>query len=176
MMPSRLPATTRSRRLSLRCDGLLKRHFGQRERGRSASQGEHVGIMIGVSRKHEGDDLGFVVPTGREERPNRTIDDAAGQHFLFRSLAFALEEAAGDAPRRIRIFAIVHGERQKVDAHPRGRGVTRGDEHHGVALPDNDGSVRLLGQLAGLNGQGVLADLNLTLVHMASMGSRSPVR
>src|SRR5262245_30511948 len=54
--------------------------------------------------------------------------------------------------------------------------MTCGDQHHGVALPDDDGSVRLLRQLACLDRESLLTNLNLTLVHKASMGSRSPVQ
>ena len=44
-----------------------------------------------------------------------------------------------------------------------------------VATKDDDGAISLLGQLAGLQRDRLLSDLNVTLVHTASMGSRSPV-
>ena len=94
---------------------------------------------------------------------------------LLGRFAFALEESAGDAARRVGVLAVIDGQRQEVDALTRGGRMAGGDEHHRVALPDDDGSVRLLGQLACLDRQVLLADLNLTLVHKASMGSRSPV-
>ena len=61
------------------------------------------------------DDLRLVAPAGREERPDRAIDQAAGEHFLFRRLALALEEAAGDASRGVGVFAVVDRQRQEVD-------------------------------------------------------------
>ena len=44
-----------------------------------------------------------------------------------------------------------------------------------IAEPNDDGPVGLLGQPPRLERQCGLADVNLTLVHKTSMGSRSPV-
>ena len=158
-------------------DRLLERHLRQRQRRGGAGDREHVAVVLDVGRDHERDDLRFEVPAGREERTNRPVDAAAGEDFLLGRLAFALEEAARNAARGVGIFAIVDGEREEVDSLARGVGMTRRDEHHGVALADDDRSVGLLGQFACLDGQGPLADLNLTLVHNEPrLGSRSPVR
>ena len=62
------------------------------------------------------DDLRLVAPARGEQRADRAVDQAAGEHFLFGGLAFALEEAAGDAARRVGVFAVVDGQREEVDA------------------------------------------------------------
>ena len=91
--PSLLPATTRSSLLCLALlegrvddvlavdeadadagDRLLERNLGERERGRGAGDRQHVGVVLGVGRQHERDDLRLVAPARREERPDRPID------------------------------------------------------------------------------------------------------
>ena len=139
-------------------DGLLEGHLRQGERGGGAGQRQHVTVVVGIGRNHRGDDLRLVGPAGREQRPHRAVDHAAGQRFFFSRLAFALEEAAGDAARGIGVLAIVDREGQKVDALAGTRRVARRDEHHGVAQPDDDGAVGLLGQPPGLDGQGLRAE------------------
>src|SRR4029077_20441995 len=85
---------------------LLEGNLGERQRGRRAGDGHDIGVVLAVSGQDEGDDLGLVAPAFGEERPDRSIDDATGQHFLFRRFAFALEETTRDAPGRVRVFAV----------------------------------------------------------------------
>ena len=83
-------------------DGLLERNLRDGQRGRGAGDRQDVGVVLGVGRQHERDDLRLVAPAGREERPDRPIDQPAGEDFLLGGLALALEEAAGNASRRVR--------------------------------------------------------------------------
>ena len=133
---------------------------------------EHVGVVLRVGREHQRDDLRLVAPAGGEQRTNGPVDHARGEDFLLRHLAFALEEAAGDASRGVRVLAVVDRQRQEVDALARARRTARSDEHHRVAETDDDGTVGLFGQLAGLEGKGLGADLEFARVHRAwSVGS-----
>ena len=154
-------------------DGLLERDLRERQRRRGAGDGEHVGVVVGVGREHQRDDLRFVAPAGGEQRTDRPVDQAAGEDFLLGRLAFALEEAAGDAARGVGVFAVVDRERQEVDAFARARRVARRDEHHRVAQADDDGAVGLLGQLAGLDRQGRPPSGMSRLCIEPSAGSRS---
>ena len=122
-------------------DGLLERNLRDGQRRGGAGDRQDVGVVLGVGGHQERDDLRLVAPAGREERPDRPIDQPAGEDFLFRGLAFALEEAAGNASRRIGVFAVVDRQRQEVDVARacRARG---GDEHHGVARADDHRAVR----------------------------------
>ena len=79
---------------------------------------------------------------------------AARQHFLLGRLAFAFEEAAGNAARRVGVFAVVDGQRQEVDSFARIGRAAGGDEDHRVAVADDDGAARLLGELAGFEAAG----------------------
>ena len=172
-----MPATTRSSLLCLRCgkrrvddelaideadahggDGLFDRHLRERQRRAGAGEREHVRVVFGVRRQHERDHLRLVRPAGREERPDRPIDHAAGQRFLFGGLAFALEEAAGNASRGVGVFAVVDGERKEVDSFTRARRVAGGHEDHGVAHADDDRAIGLLGQTARLDREGLGAE------------------
>jgi hypothetical protein len=135
--------------------GLFNGNLRQRERGAGAGQRQHIRIVFGIGRQHERDHLRLVVPAGGEQRPNRPVDHAARQRFLFGGLAFALEEAAGNAAGGIGVFAVVDGERQEIDSFTRARGVTRRDEHHRVADADDDAAVGLFGEPARLDRQGV---------------------
>ena len=138
--------------------GLLDRHFRERQRRAGAGQREHVGVVFGVGRQNKRDHLRFERPTGGEQRPDWPIDHAAGERFLFGGLAFALEEAAGNAARGIGVFTVVDRQRQEINSFARARGVACGDEHHGVAHADHDGAVGLLGEAARLDRQGMGAE------------------
>jgi hypothetical protein len=63
------------------------RNARQRQRRRGAGDREHVGIVVGVGRDDERDDLRLVAPAVGEERADRAIDQAAREHFLFGRLA-----------------------------------------------------------------------------------------
>ena len=143
--------------------------LGQCERGGRAGDGQDVGVVFAVSRQDERDDLGLVVPPGGEQRTQRAVDDATGEDFLLARFALALEEAAGDPPRCVGVFAVVHREGKEVDSFTLCGVIAGGHEDDRVAVPDDDGSVRLLGQLACLDRQHVLADRDFTLVHSACL-------
>ncbi len=100
-------------------DRLLERDARERERGRRAGDRQHVRVVVRVGRQHQRDDLRLVAPARREQRPDRPIDHAAGQHFLLGRLALALEEPAGNAARRVGVFLVVDRQRKKVDAFAR---------------------------------------------------------
>ncbi len=145
-------------------DRLLERNLRQRQRRRGAGDGEDVGIVVLVRRQEQRDDLRFIAPARREQRTARTIDQAAGEHFLFRRFALALEEAAGDAPRGVGVLAVIHGQREEVDPFPRAGRVAGGHEDDRVARSDDDGTVCLLGQLAGFEGNGAGSNPDLALL------------
>ena len=141
-------------------DGLLERDLRDGQRRRGAGDRQHVGVVLGVGRHQQRDDLRLEAPAGGEERPDRSIDQPAGEHFLFRGLALALEEAAGDASRRVGVFAVVDRQREEVDV-ARAGGARSGHEHHGVAGSDDHRAVGLLGELAGFEGHRAGSDLDL---------------
>ncbi len=146
-------------------NGRVERNLRQRQRRRGAGNRQHVGVVLLVGRENQGDDLRFVPPARREQRPDRPVDHAGGEDFLVRHLAFALEEPAGNAARRVGVLAVVDGQGQEIDVLARAGRATGGDEHHRVAEADEDSPVGLLGQLAGFERKGLRADLQFTRMH-----------
>ena len=70
-------------------------------------------------RENRRDDLRLVAIALDEQRADRTVDQPRDQRLALRRPAFALEIAAGNAARGKRLFLIIDGERQKIDAGPR---------------------------------------------------------
>ena len=137
-----------------RCaDGAVERDAGDRQRGGSADHGGNIGIDLRIGRHHGRHDLHFVVETFREQRTQRTVDQARGQDLLFAGTAFALEETAGDLARSVGALLIIHGQREKILV---GFGILashHGDQHHGVVQTDHDCTTGLARDLAGLQCQ-----------------------
>ena len=62
------------------------------------------------------DHLRFVqIPFG-EQRPDRAVDQAAGEDFFFGRAAFALDKAARELARGVGVFAVIDREREKARA------------------------------------------------------------
>ena len=97
-----------------RTDRPIERHAGDRQRGGSADQRGNIGVNFRIQRHHGSDDLDFVVEIIREQRANRTIDQAAGQRFLVGGTAFALQEAAGNSTSSVSFFLIIDRHREEI--------------------------------------------------------------
>ena len=78
------------------------------------------------------------------------------------SLAFALEEAAGDPSGRVGVLAVVDGQRQEVARHG-ARLHAGGGEDDGIAEADDARAVGLFGDVAGLERKTLRADLDGSL-------------
>ena len=110
---------------------------------------QHIGIVIGVGGEDEGDDLRLAFEAFGEHRPDGAVDLATGEHFAFAHAAFALDEAAGEASASVGVFAVVNGEREKIDAFA-GIGIGGGGGEDNVIAQANDGrALGLLGEFSG---------------------------
>ena len=90
-----------------RAHGPEKRHPRQQEGRRGADHRRHVGIVLAVSRNRARLDLHLVaIPIGKE-RPNRPVDQPGGEDFLGGRPPLALDEAARELPRGIRLLAVI---------------------------------------------------------------------
>src|SRR5690606_17030121 len=129
-------------------DRALERGAGQRQGGRGTDQGRDVTVDFRVQRHHRGDDLDLVLVVLREQRTDRTVDQARNQRFLLGRTALALEEATGDAAAGVELLLVVNGEREEVLAFTRALGGDGADQQYGVIHLDDDGATGLAGDLA----------------------------
>ncbi len=140
-----------------RGDRAVERNAGKRDRRRGADQRRNIGIDLGVDRHHRRDYLYFVVEAVGKQRPDRPVDQARGQRFLFGRSAFTLEEATRDAAGGIGLFLIVDGQRKEILAGLRLLGGDDGNQHDAVIEAGQDRAARLAGNFARFQRQCVLA-------------------
>jgi hypothetical protein len=136
-----------------RADRAHEGHAGKREGRGDGDHGEHVGVVLEVMLQHGHDHLRVVAVALREERADRTVDEAGDQRLLLGRPALALEIAAGDAAGGEGLLLVVHGEREEVDARLRLLGGDDGGEHDALAVGRENRAVGLAGDLARLEGQ-----------------------
>ena len=134
-----------------------ERKLRNRERRRGTHERAHVGRVIGVAREHRRDHVGLVVVAVRKQRADRAIDEARDEHLAVCEASFAFEEATGDLSSGRKLLDEVDGEWKEVDAGARLR-PGGGDEHRGVAVGDEHGARRLLGDASRLEMHGTAAD------------------
>ena len=140
-----------------RADVLGDRDRGDRQRRRGAVHRQDVVGVDVVHRHRLADELGLAVPALGEQRADRAVDHPRGQRRLLARARLAAEERARDLARGVVLLLDVDRQRQEVDvAQVAGR---RGAEDHRVPGAHDDGSARLAGELSGLEGDLVAADL-----------------
>ncbi len=133
---------------------------GQDERSRGAEDRQDVRVIHAVGGDRPGLDLDFVAIVGREQGANRPVDQARGEDFLGRGAAFSLDESAGELAGGIDLFPVVHRQREEVEPFAARRG-DGGHQAHGIAQPDDDGAVSLLGEPAGFQAEGLAVERDL---------------
>ena len=110
-----------------------------------------VGLTLSADSTDAMTCVSLLEPFG-EQRPERPVHDAAGEDLLVPLPPLALEEAARDLTGGEGLLDVLAGEREEVEARAfvarHGR-----DEHDALAVGDEDGAVRLLGETARLEGQ-----------------------
>ena len=99
-----------------RADRAVEGDVRERERAAGAVDAEDVGVVLLVGRVDERDDLRLVAEGLREQRADGAVDLTGGQDLLLGGAAFALDEAAGDAPAGVGELAVFNGQREEVDA------------------------------------------------------------
>ena len=65
-------------------------------------------------RQHRRDDLRIVAIAVGKQRADWPVDQAGDKRLLFRGPPLALEIAAGNAPRRKRLFLIIDGQGKEI--------------------------------------------------------------
>ena len=160
-------------------DRAEERNAGQREGGRAADHRHNVRIVLQIVAEHGGDNLDFIAEAMREERTDRTVDQAAGEHFLLGRTTFTLEEAARDLAGSEGLFLIVDRQREEILPRLRGAHAHGGAEHHGLTIGDEHGAIGLTGDLAGLEDELAAAPVEFLaeiIEHVLSFTSSDAMR
>ena len=135
----------------------IERNIGDGQRRRSAVNAADIGIILRVCREHHRNDLGLAAEALGEQRADGAIDLAASEDFFFARPAFTLDESPGETSAGVGVFAVVHGQREKVDSLSRvGVGASRG-EHHALSTANDRRSMRLFCKFTGFKTQGFAA-------------------
>ena len=121
------------------------------QRRRCPDDAEDVGIVLPVGAQHNALHLDFVVPSLGEQGPDGPVNHAAGEDFLFRGAAFALEVTAGKPARCSGLLAIIHREREEILAGLGDGGGHGRDDNDGFSQLNGDGAVGLLGEFSGFD-------------------------
>ncbi len=111
--------------------------------------------------EHGGDHLRLVLEAGREQRPDRAVDEAGGERLLLGRAPLALEIAARDLAGGKGLLLVIHGQGEEVDAGPGFLGGNGGGEHGGAAILGEHRAVGLAADAAGLELEGAAPPFDL---------------
>src|SRR5581483_1282435 len=132
-----------------RANRAVERNVRDGEGSGRAVDPSHVGVVLGVGRKYESDNLGFATEAFRKKWANRTVNLAAGKNLALARPAFALDEAAGNAPAGIGVFTVINRKREKVNSFAGIRIGSGGRENYILADAYDHRTMGLLGQFSG---------------------------
>src|SRR3546814_17752085 len=91
-------------------------------------------LRLTIVGKNLRDHIDFVIETFWEQRADGTVDQAAGQRFLFSRAAFPLEKAARNASGGREFFLIMNGTGEKVLPFLHGFGGRDCPQPHGFPI------------------------------------------
>ena len=97
-----------------RSNRAVKWHAGNSQSCRCCDHGRNVRINFGVHGKDVNNDLNFIEETFREQRTNRTVDQAGSERFFFARTAFTLEEASRNTAGSVSLFNVINGQREEI--------------------------------------------------------------
>ena len=121
-----------------RADRPGERQVADHQRRRGTVDREDVRVVLPVCAEQQGLDLHLVEIPLREQRADWAIGDAAGEDFLLRGPAFALEEPSGETPGCGGLLAVIDREREKVQARTGLGGAAGCDQNDGFPELDGD--------------------------------------
>ena len=145
-------------------DRAHERNLADVERRRSRIHRQEVRLTRTVALDERAVHLDVVVVAVGEERTDRTVAHAGRQDLLGGRTRLALEEAARELARRVKLLTILALKREEVDALPRRIGVGHRREDGVVTVRNGDGPGRLLRQEPGLDHEVRPRDVDLELL------------
>ena len=144
-----------------RGDGAVEGDAGDGQRGGRADQGDDVRVHVAVYGHDRGNHLHGVHEAGREQRPNRPVDEPRSQRLLVRGAPFAAQEAARDLAGGVELLLVVDGEGEEILPRIGRRIGDHGAEHHRVAHRRHHRAGRLTSDLVGFQNHAMIAELEL---------------
>ena len=140
-------------------DRAFERQAGNHGGGGGRVQCDDVIGIIRIDGEHGFDDLHLIAQGVREQRTQRTVDDAAGENGLGARAALTAEERARDLAGGIHLLFHVDGQREEVVVLLRAGTGGGGRQNHRIIIKiGGDGTIRLLGETTGLEAQRALAE------------------
>ena len=158
-------------------DGALEGDARHHERRRGGVDGQDVVGVLPVDADDRDDDLGLVAVAVGEARPQRAVDEPAGEDGQVGRPALTAEEAAGDAPGGVHALLDVDRQGEEVDALADDRAALAVTSTWVLAQGGDDRALALERQLAGLEREGLVgARDRAPTTTMGSAIGRSPLR
>ncbi len=145
-------------------DRALEGHVRDRQRRRSAVDGQDRRVVLHVGGEHRGDHLDVVAHALGEQRADGAVHQAGRVDGVLAGPALPLEEASRDLAGGVHLLLEVAGQREEVDAFPGLLGDGRRDEHQRVAVPHGDRAAGLPGQPAGFEDERASGNVQLDAV------------
>ncbi|MNZ72610.1 hypothetical protein D3C78_909910 [compost metagenome] len=131
---------------------------GQRSRGTDHRSDVRIGLLAGGN--DGADNLHFVHEAFREQRTDRTVDQARGQGLFLGRTAFTLEEATRDLAGGVGLFLVVDRQREEALAWIGLLGTDHGHQHGDIVVDGNQhGAGCLTGNAARFESNGRLTEL-----------------
>ncbi len=136
----------------------LERQAGDHGGSGCGVQGDHIIGVVGVDGQHGFHHLNLVAQRVREQRAQRTVNDAARQNRLGRRTALTTEEGAGDLARGVHLLFDIDGQREEIVVFLRAGAGGGGGQHHRIIIQiRGDRAIGLLGKTTRFETQGALA-------------------
>ena len=142
------------------CAGAVKRDIGNGCGNGRAQHGDQLRSACGIHAHNHALQRDIVAHILREQRSHRAVNNAAGEDRVLGRSAFPLVEAAGHLADGVELLAVLHAQREEIDAVTRLRGFCGGAQDSGVAVVHECTSVRLLAYPADINAQGAAAQFH----------------
>ena len=132
----------------------VERDTGDGQGCRCSNHGSDIRIVVLAGRHNRQHNLNFVHVAVREQRANRTVDQAGGQGLFLGRTTFTLEEATRDFTGGVGFFLVVHSQGEEALARLGLFGANNGAQNGSVAGAYQYRAGCLTGNTTGFQGEG----------------------
>ncbi len=140
-------------------DRAAERDTGDSQGCRSTDHGYDIGGDSRIHGHYGRNDLNLIEEAFREQRTNRTVDQAGDEGLTFARTTFTTEETTRDTTSSIGTLLIVNGQREEIAAVISLFLADNGHKYAGIVHADHNGRSGLTGHHTGFQCDGVLTVL-----------------